>query len=195
MLSLLMSTAPCVLTGGRRAVLKSGTSFALGALALRTMPAAHAEELPTVGGKPVMGSESIMSQKAHGTSASPVQANLRWNVDGKKADQITNYNRRFAEFAGYWKETDFLKEVSREGPTTYYDSVTGKPLFVAPIGRTMDQFLAESNVHGWPSFRDAEVVWENTRGTHAQTCPCSRQPVRPPDPGAPHACSGLLPGL
>ena len=163
MLSLLISAAPCVLNGvGRRAVLKSGTSFALGALALRTMPA-HAEELPTVGGKPVMGSESIMSQKAHGTSASPVQANLRWNVDGKKADQITNYNRRFAEFAGYWKETDFLKEVSREGPTTYYDSVTGKPLFVAPIGRTMDEFLAESNVHGWPSFRDAEVVWENTR--------------------------------
>ena len=85
--------------------------------------------------------------------------------------------------------------MSREGPTTYYDSVTGKPLFVAPIGRTMDEFLAESNVHGWPSFRDAEVVWENTRGTHAQTCPCSRQPVRPPDPGAPHVCSGLLPGL
>ena len=35
--------------------------------------------------------------------------------------------------------------------------------FVAPIGRTMDQFLAESNVHGWPSFRDQEVVWENMR--------------------------------
>ena len=178
MLSLLISTAPCVLSGGRRAVLKSGASFALGALALRTMPAAHAEELPKVGGKPVMGSESIMAQKAHGTSASPVQANLRWSVDGKKADQITNYNRRFAEFGGYWKETDFLKEVSREGPTTYYDSVTGKPLFVAPIGRTMDEFLAESNVHGWPSFRDSEVVWENTRGSHGQKY------RHPPAPGA-----------
>ena len=96
-------------------------------------------------------------------SASPVQANLRWNVDGKKADQITNYNRRFAEFAGYWKETDFLKEVSREGPTTYYDSVTGKPLFVAPRGRTMEAFLKESESHGWPSFRNEEVVWDNVR--------------------------------
>ena len=107
-----MST-PCVLSGGRRAVLKSGSSFALGALALRTVPAAYAaDELPKIGGKPVMAPESIMAQKAHGTSASPVQTNLKWNVDGKKADQITNFNRRFAEYGGYWKETSFLKEVS-----------------------------------------------------------------------------------
>lgn len=46
---------------------------------------------------------------------------------------------------------------------TFYDSVTGKPLFVAPRGRTMNQFLAESQVHGWPSFRDQEVVWDNVR--------------------------------
>jgi hypothetical protein len=25
------------------------------------------------------------------------------------------------------------------------------------------QFLAESEKHGWPSFRDAEVCWENVR--------------------------------
>merc|ERR1712039_972484 len=25
------------------------------------------------------------------------------------------------------------------------------------------EFLAESEKHGWPSFRDAEVVWENVR--------------------------------
>ena len=66
-------------------------------------------------------------------------------------------------YAGYWKQTRFLQEVSRDGPTVYYDSVTGKPLFVAPIGRTMSEFLAESDTHGWPSFRDAEVVWENMR--------------------------------
>ena len=49
------------------------------------------------------------------------------------------------------------------GETTYYDSVTGKPLFIAPRGRTMEEFLAESKSHGWPSFRDEEVVWENVR--------------------------------
>ena len=93
-----------------------------------------------------------------------MQTSLRWNVDRKNADRICSFNRHYAEYAGYWKqETNFLKDVSRDKPTIYYDSVTGKPLFVAPIGRTMDQFLAESNVHGWPSFRDQEVVWENMR--------------------------------
>jgi len=41
--------------------------------------------------------------------------------------------------------------------------VTGKPLYRAPIGRSVDDFLQESAVHGWPSFRDQEVVWENVR--------------------------------
>lgn len=27
----------------------------------------------------------------------------------------------------------------------------------------MDEFIDESKVHGWPSFRDQEVVWENVR--------------------------------
>jgi len=47
---------------------------------------------------------------------------------------------------------------------TFYDSNTGKPLFIAPRGgRTLDQFLKESIDHGWPSFRDEEVIWENVR--------------------------------
>ena len=104
-----------------------------------------------------------MSQKAHGTSEAPVQKAPRWNVDRDTADRICNFNRHYAEYAGYWKTTKFLDEVDRDKPTVYYDSVTGKPLFVAPIGRTMQEFLAESNSHGWPSFRDQEVVWENMR--------------------------------
>ena len=27
----------------------------------------------------------------------------------------------------------------------------------------MEEFLKESKSHGWPSFRDEEVVWENVR--------------------------------
>ena len=34
---------------------------------------------------------------------------------------------------------------------------------MAPIGRSADSFLEESEAHGWPSFRDQEVVWENVR--------------------------------
>ena len=41
--------------------------------------------------------------------------------------------------------------------------MTGKPLFVAPKGRTWKEFVDESKAHGWPSFRDEEVVWENVR--------------------------------
>ena len=42
---------------------------------------------------------------------------------------------------------------------TFYDSVTGLALFVAPRGRSWEDFVAESTAHQWPSFRDEEVVW------------------------------------
>ena len=145
----------------RRAILGSAISaMALGG----TGNAASAEDqLPKTGGYVQFCNEDTMSQKAHGTSEKPVQKDLRWQVDGSTADRICNFNRHYAEYAGYWATTSFLKEVDRTGPTVYYDSVTGKPLFVAPIGRTMEAFLAESKTHGWPSFRDEEVVWENMR--------------------------------
>ncbi len=44
-----------------------------------------------------------------------------------------------------------------KGPIAFYDSNTGKHLYTAPVGRTMEDFLVESAAHGWPSFRDAEV--------------------------------------
>jgi len=34
---------------------------------------------------------------------------------------------------------------------------------MAPVNRSTDDFIAESKTHGWPSFRDDEVVWENVR--------------------------------
>ena len=78
----------------------------------------------------------------------------RWGCDVKLADRICNYNRDWAVNAGYWiANTSFLQEVDRNGVTTFYDSVTGKPLFRAPIGRTIDEFITESKGHGWPSFR------------------------------------------
>lgn len=64
----------------------------------------------------------------------------------------------------YFMTTSFPAEASAtEGTIFFYDSNTGKPLFEAPKGRTMEEFLAESKSHGWPSFRDQEVVWENVR--------------------------------
>lgn len=116
------------------------------------------------GGSCVMGEESLMSDKAHGTSETPVQKDLRWNCDNATADRICNFNRHYAEHAGYWAETSFIGDMKEEkGEVTFYDSNTGKPLFVAPRGRDMASFLAESGKHGWPSFRDEETVWENVR--------------------------------
>ena len=69
----------------------------------------------------------------------------------------------YAEFSGYWETTSFLSEIDRSKPVHFYDSNTGKLLFTAPIGRSWDDFLDESKHHGWPSFRDQEVNWENVR--------------------------------
>jgi len=114
------------------------------------------------------GSGELMAQKAYGTCVEQVQNNLRWDADRKTAERIDCYNRQFAEFAGYWERTNFLSKEAGAGdegkpPVTFYDSVTGKPLFVAPQGRSWKEFVAESKVHGWPSFRDNEVVKENVR--------------------------------
>jgi peptide methionine sulfoxide reductase MsrB len=115
----------------------------------------------------VLCCNSIMSRKAHGTSKTPVQKNLRWNCDYETADRICNFNRHGAERSGYWRTTSFVQEAIKEyeekGEVTFYDSNTGKPLFVAPKGRSMEDFLKESASHGWPSFRDEETVWKNVR--------------------------------
>ena len=42
---------------------------------------------------PVYAEETVMSQKAHGTSEKPVQKDLRWNCDFEVADRICNFNR------------------------------------------------------------------------------------------------------
>ena len=36
-------------------------------------------------------------------------------------------------------------------------------LFQVPVGRSWQDFLDESRQHGWPSFRDAEVVPDRVR--------------------------------
>jgi peptide methionine sulfoxide reductase MsrB len=116
---------------------------------------------------PIMADESVMSPKAHGTSERPVQSTLRWACDVATADRICSFNRHYAEYAGYWTTTDFLKYVKEEyqegTPIQFYDSVTGHLLYTAPIGRSMADFLSESQKHGWPSFRDEETNWDYVR--------------------------------
>lgn len=148
----------------RRNVFRVGAAVVTGYAAnLACDRSANADDL-TIGGKIILGEESLMDQKGHGTATKPAQFNLKYGVDQKLADKICCYNRHFAEYSNSFLKTSFEDDVlAAKGPITFYDSVSGKPLFVAPIGRSADSFLEESEAHGWPSFRDQEVVWENVR--------------------------------
>ena len=53
--------------------------------------------------------------------------------------------------------------MEQDGPTTFYDSVCGLPLFRAPLNRTLADFQADTNEHGWPSFRPPEIIKANVR--------------------------------
>jgi hypothetical protein len=69
-------------------------------------------------------------------------------------------SRFLQQFAGYWQTTDFLKSIKEgkeEVPVKFYDSVTGKLLFTAPVGRTMEEFLVESQKHGTSLGNDVGV--------------------------------------
>lgn len=158
-----------------------------------TRPTAFRSALATMSAKTfkgpvVMGTEEIMADKGkgHGTSAVPIQKDLRWNCDIDTADKICNHNRHYAEYGGYWEKTSFLKEESEaSGEITFYDSNTGKPLFYGPKDRDWAAFVKESKAHGWPSFRDSEVNWDFVRILPKCAARCrTRTPPRPPRPSA-----------
>lgn len=119
-------------------------------------------------GRPkVVSSDDLMAKKSHGTCEKPPGRQLRWGCSHNLADRICCFNRHYAEHSGYWESTSFLKNIERymkdSGEVTFFDSVSQKPLFVVPNGRSVQDFLNESLAHGWPSFRDEEVVKSNVR--------------------------------
>ena len=145
----------------------TASAFTLGGAPARGNSARHAIVTANFDAPVVMGTEEMMADKktGHGTSAVPVQKGLRWGCDVETADRICNYNRHYAEYGGFWeKETSFLQEESEaSGEITFFDSNTGHPLFYGPRGRDWSSFVKESQVHGWPSFRDSEVNWDHVR--------------------------------
>ena len=107
---------------------------------------------------------AIAEQQCGG--GAPVPA-LRFGAaaDYALADRICCHNHRYAEPAGYQQLSHVSlfggARLDENGDNTFYDSVCGKPLFVAPRGRSFAEWRAESLAHGWPSFRPEEVLWEN----------------------------------
>jgi len=71
--------------------------------------------------------------------------------------------KAYAEPQFLYQAPDVQLFAKLTGVTTFYDSVCGVPLFRAPVNRTMAEFKADTDEHGWPSFRSAEVVREHVR--------------------------------
>ena len=70
-------------------------------------------------------------------------------------------NQQYAEPQRLYADVGLFKQLDPSGVTTFYDSASGLPVFRAPINRSLAAFEADTVEHGWPSFRDGEVVAEN----------------------------------
>jgi len=79
------------------------------------------------------------------------------------ANHICCNNHNGAEHAGFLNDDDIrlFDRLDSDSVVVFYDSVCGKPLFVAPRGRSFADFKQESIDHGWPSFRPEETVDAN----------------------------------
>eukprot|EP01083_Nonionella_stella_P293352 997611_1 len=88
---------------------------------------------------------------------------LGMTLDYGVADNICCHNHRYAEYKGYLAapEVDLFSQLNETAETVFYDSVCGIPLFIAPRGRTFEEFKQESLYHGWPSFRPEEMISQN----------------------------------
>ena len=93
---------------------------------------------------------------------------LRWDADADLAEAICCHSRDGAEAVGTWLAANLPRALSKqEEQLTFYDSVSGEPLFAVP-GKTSDgngqpprsyaDFFAESEKYGYLSFRDGEVL-------------------------------------
>ncbi|KAL3902397.1 MAG: hypothetical protein SGPRY_012083, partial [Prymnesium sp.] len=112
--------------------------------------------------------------------AGPIQPTLRFGISGRTQPTVpvaVDDNETLADAVCCdtrvkpYAEPQFLFEAPdialfsrlEAGVTTFYDSVCGIPLFRAPVNRTLNEFRADTKEHGWPSFRQAEVVRENVQ--------------------------------
>jgi peptide methionine sulfoxide reductase MsrB len=107
----------------------------------------------------------------------PVQDPKETLADGICCD---GQYRGYAETSGTFAlpTVNLFKNMKQDdkGETTFYDPVCGIPLFIVPRGRTLADFQKETIEHGWPSFRDEEVVKGNvfneTGGTGGMKSKC-----------------------
>ena len=104
----------------------------------------------------------------------PSAQSLLYGVSWEDAQSVCCANHHYAERSGHFEDLAFFRALrasppppssssgSDPGPWTFYDVACGLPIFRAPIGRSLEVWEAESVAHGWPSFRQAEIIAENT---------------------------------
>lgn len=98
---------------------------------------------------------------------STIQEHLRFGCTDMMdtARHICCHNTVFAEPRWYYQDAGgpggLFAQLDPSGMTTFYDSACGVPLYRAPIGRSSENWQAESLEHGWPSFRREEAFQEN----------------------------------
>jgi len=103
-----------------------------------------------------------------------LQPSLRYGCDAYRSQYawVCCANQHWAEDKHFHQTVHFgpglQKTRDDTGVTefTFYDAKCGIPLYVAPRGRSFQAFMEETNNHGWPSFRDQEVVTANVLTQH-----------------------------
>eukprot|EP00571_Detonula_confervacea_P010417 CAMPEP_0172303958 /NCGR_PEP_ID=MMETSP1058-20130122/5433_1 /TAXON_ID=83371 /ORGANISM="Detonula confervacea, Strain CCMP 353" /LENGTH=249 /DNA_ID=CAMNT_0013014995 /DNA_START=257 /DNA_END=1006 /DNA_ORIENTATION=+ len=111
-----------------------------------------------------MASAASSGEQCHGYTPMPSIATfLGTELSYSTAQRICCNNHKYAEYSGYLAapEVDLFGKLDPQKETVFYDSVCGIPLFIAPRGRSFEEFKEESLKHGWPSFRPEELVSEN----------------------------------
>lgn len=116
------------------------------------------------------------------TCTGPIQDELRYNISNTRAADDWAFGplppgeslagavccdaelKAFAEPRDMYKRGDvsLFQHMNPNGTTTFFDSVCGLPLFTVPKGRSMSDFEADTTEHGWPSFRQEELIPGNS---------------------------------
>lgn len=82
-----------------------------------------------------------------------------WDKSGPSGNSEALHTwKKFPEFIADAEEANVAGK-----PVVFYDSVSNKPVFVAPRGRDMAAFLQETKKNGKPMFTPDEVVQDNVR--------------------------------
>lgn len=106
----------------RRNVFRVGAAVVTGYAAnLACDRSANADDL-TIGGKIILGEESLMDQKGHGTATKPAQFNLKYGVDQKLADKVGALRNKNCDGLMYksWNSTK-EKSILKNRSVHFYD--------------------------------------------------------------------------